>query len=89
MFSCFVQALCVEELKQLHCVHVGFLIIETDTRIRFELLGELKNGTCKIFRALKVSNICQQTFENNFERCCQSFELASFLRSKKLSHDES
>ena len=31
-------------------------------------LGEPKK------RNLKVSNICQQTLQNYFERCCQSFE---------------
>ena len=33
----------------------------------------------------KVSNICQQKFHNIFERCCQSFKLATSRRSGELS----
>ena len=40
----------------------------------------------KIFRALKVSNICQQMLQNNSEHCnsaCQLFNLTTILRSQE------
>ena len=47
-------------LATLSCVSVTFRTLQ--------LLGEGKNGTDKSFGALKISNNCQQTFRNNFER---------------------
>ena len=40
-----------------------------------------KKGTQKNFRAFKIFNICQQTFQNNFKRCisaCQSFKFDTY-----------
>ena len=52
--------------------------------VAFHLMKRrLKNGTYKNFRSLKVSNISQQKFHNIFERCCQSFKVATFLRSER------
>ena len=50
------------------------------------LVHPVQNGTHENFRALKVSNICQQMFQNNSEHCnsaCQSFNLTTFLRSRE------
>ena len=44
-----------------------------------------RNERHKTFKSLKVSNICQKSFCNNFERSCQTFGLAIFLRSEKAS----
>ena len=38
------------------------------------------------FRASRASNICQQTFHDNFERCCRSFKVATFFEAKEISH---
>ena len=48
------------------------------------VLDEQKNGTHKQFRALKVTNTCQQMLQNNFDHCnsgCQSINLTSIFGS--------
>ena len=47
---------------------------------------EQKNGT---HRVLKLSNICQQTDQSNFERCRQSLQKHLFVEANGLSHIES
>ena len=47
-----------------------------------------KNTTHKKFRVVKISNSCQQTFQNNFERCIsasQSFKLTRLLLHIRVS----